>query len=43
MAPASIDVMEYRGLPSARISLLIPVFAIKNGKPNAVILVYAFA
>ncbi len=43
IAPTSIDVIEYRGLPSARISLLIPVFAIRNGKPIAVIRVYSCA
>ena len=42
-APASIECMEYFGLPSASISLLIAVFAIRKGKPKAVILVYCAA
>ena len=43
MAPTSMDVMEYLGLPSASISLLMPVFAIRNGKPIDVILVYVLS
>ena len=43
MAPVSMDIIEYLGLPSAMMSLLIPVFAIRNGKPIAVILVYSCA
>ena len=43
IAPINIEIMEYRGLPSARINLLIPVLAIKNGKPKAVMRVYCLA
>ena len=42
-APTSIDIIEYLGLPSASICLLIAVLAIKNGKPIAVIRVYIWA
>lgn len=38
MAPISVQVMEYLGLPSARISLLMPVVMIWKGMPRAMIL-----
>ena len=37
MAPISIQVMEYRGLPSARIRLLILVVTTWKGMPRAMI------
>ena len=43
MAPITIQVIEYLGLPSARIKLLKPVVTIKNGIPTKATLAYCCA
>ena len=43
MAPITIQTMEYLGLPSARIKLLMPFVTIKNGIPAKVMPAYCCA
>ena len=43
IAPATIHVIEYLGLPSARIKLLMPFVTMRNGIPIKVIPAYCCA